>query len=357
MRELDVRRCLLIAFVALTAITLIGVVFVIDLSELAISSKIPNQIFNNKLKTKSQRKFQNHRQELVALNQLLIRPKLCRTDVITIFVYSVSETSGKYYERRQTARKTWIKDAISHNICVYFVVAFSDDSRIQSDIEWEAFRYKDIIEFAFIEDYYNLTLKTISVLYYIKENVESELVMKADDDLVVNIKLLIELKGSFKSGISGRMITGLRPDRNELGRQYIPECVYPNKTLPKFTTGLAYILSRDSVTRLISTLEAYSGPIVDIEDVFITGVIAELAQIARHDRKEFCSSYKCPKRMCFMFDCIVFNGCETSLELYNFWTHWRQLSSNYCFDYWEEIIALCFFLLAIILVLNFFYFK
>ena len=357
MRKFDVRRCLLIGFTTMTTLTIIGVVFIIDLSELAISSKIPNQIFNNKQKNKSPRKFQNNRQELSGLKDVMIRPKLCQTDVITIFVFSVSDTSGKYFERRQTARNTWVKDAILHNICVYFVVAFPDNSRTQSDIEREANRHKDMIEFAFHEDYYNLTLKTISVLYFIRNYVQSELLMKADDDLVVNIELLVDLKNTFKTGISGRVITGLRPDRNEFGRQYIPECIYPNKTLPKFTTGLAYVMSRDIVPRLIRTFERYSGPIVDIEDVFITGVIAELAQIVRYDRKEFCSSHKCPKRMCFMFDCIVFNGCETSLELYNFWTHWRQLSDNFCFDYWEEVIALVFFFLAIILIINFFYFK
>ena len=354
------KKVLSILFVVIILFVLLSILsqFVIFSNN---SDNNSNQIFINELNekyVKNCRKFQNYRQELELNANIKIRPKVCISRVVTIFVYSVSEIRGKYFDRREIARNTWVKDALHHNICVYFVIAKPNDNTVQRLLELEALRNQDIIQFGFNEGYYNLTLKTISILYYVQNNgIDSKLIMKADDDIVINIRLLVETSHSFKSGITGRVIAELKPERQDSGKQYLPENIYPNKTFPKFTTGLSYILSKDCISSLIKAYEHYPGPIIDIEDVFITGIIAEFGRVVRYDRKEFCSSYKCPKRVCFMFDCIVFNGCETSIEINNFWIKWKELTPEFCFDYLQELIALLFFILLILIAVNFFYFK
>ena len=57
----------------------------------------------------------------------------------------------------------------------------------------------------FIDHYYNLTLKSLSILHWAQNKCKnSKLIVKTDDDVIVNINLILDNLDQFKSGITGR---------------------------------------------------------------------------------------------------------------------------------------------------------
>jgi len=230
------------------------------------------------------------------------------------------------------------------------MIAEPADDKTQFELQFEASKYGDMIQFGFRDAYYNLTLKTIAVLRWISINcLKSTYVMKADDDLIVNINLLLEKLTTFKSGITGRVLTGLHPNRDVLNKQFVPESIYPNSTYPGFATGSAYIMKTRVIQSLIKTIDKYPGLVIDIEDVFMTGIIAEMAHIPRYDSKLFYNTYYCPNDVCLMFDYIILHGCETADEVLQFWSNWKQYTPHSCNTFILTITLLIVIIVLIIL--------
>jgi hypothetical protein len=109
----------------------------------------------------------------------------CKSSEILIFVHS----SGLYFVKRQATRETRISIAIKNNITVIFVIAEPKDNKTQKDLESEAFQYIDIIQFGFIDDYYNLTLKDFAFLRWAQNKcLDTKYIMKTDDDIILNVE-------------------------------------------------------------------------------------------------------------------------------------------------------------------------
>jgi hypothetical protein len=108
---------------------------------------------------------------------------------------------------------------------------------------------------------------------------------------------------------------------------------------------------------LIQTLDQYSGPVIVLEDVFITGLLAQRAGIQRHDNKKFFFNNGCRIGVCFMFDFIVVFECKTIDEQLNFWKRWKDTTLESCkkfgnhlrvIDILIVILFICFILFVII---------
>ncbi len=66
-------------------------------------------------------------------------------------------------------------------------------------------------------------------------------ILRADDDVVVNIELLLEKMKTFKSGITSIVWMRAKPNRVNGNKWYIPQSVYSNKTYPKYANGASYV--------------------------------------------------------------------------------------------------------------------
>ena len=62
----------------------------------------------------------------------------------------------------------------------------------------------------------------------------------------------------------------------------MPERYYPESVYPTYTTGGSYMISGNISHTLIRTIDEYNGYVLDIDDMFITGIIASKASISRH---------------------------------------------------------------------------
>jgi hypothetical protein len=81
----------------------------------------------------------------------------------------------------------------------------------------------------------------------------------------------------------------------------------------------------------IETLDHYSGPVIDIEDLLTTGFVAELAGIERHNSEKFIKLYNCSQEIdvCFMFETISVI-CVKDDYISRVWNIWRQTTAKSC---------------------------
>ena len=77
---------------------------------------------------------------------------------------------------------------------VVFLVGQQVNSTHQEQLQSEADQYGDIVQEAFIDTYANLTVKSLMLLKWFTQHCDStQYVMKADDDMYINLVKLYEL--------------------------------------------------------------------------------------------------------------------------------------------------------------------
>lgn len=286
-------------------------------------------------------RYEHSREELELTKIVRIEQSACQKSENHIFVHSAARSSGKYYERRQTTRDTWVRDAINNNIRVTFVLAEPHDQQTQNQIISESQKYKDILQFGFKDDYHNLTLKAIALLGWISLNcLVGDYIVKTDDDILVNINRLKEMidNKTFQSGITGRLFKDSKPVRDinseYANKWFVPKDLYPEDYYPPYLSGAAYVMSTDIIEKLYKHSINNSGPILDIDDLYLTGIIADKYNIERYDSWEFYSSNSdvdyCGIEVCKMYTLLTLHGCESVNKTLLLWDNWKKSSLESC---------------------------
>ena len=108
----------------------------------------------------------------------------------------------------------------------------------------------------------------------------------------------------------------------------MPPEIYPDKYYPPFVTGPIYMLTGNVIERLVETVDNYSGKILDLEDVSITGIIADKCGVARHHNSLLkfigCSN------VCPLHNAIAVFMCNGSENMKQFWKDWINSSHDKC---------------------------
>ena len=200
------------------------VILVAFYSHLSLCVPTPNETDHWKevewqilLNSFAHRHFYHSKEELELTKVVIIDAQPCNDwHPVSVFIHSASRSKGGFFDNRQMSRNTWVSDLKKLNISVYFVVALNPNQTINEEVRQESDRHKDIIQFGYIDDYYNLTLKTIAIFRWINRKcLTSTHILKTDDDVIVNSKLLLDQLSEFNTGISGVLsqITVIRNER------------------------------------------------------------------------------------------------------------------------------------------------
>ncbi|VDH91588.1 Hypothetical predicted protein [Mytilus galloprovincialis] len=110
---------------------------------------------------------------------------------LLVFVHS----SAKKFLERQQIRLTYgsISDYENEHIEYIFVLGQSPKPEIQQKIKDESGEYMDIVLGNFVDSYRNLTYKHVFSLFWVNNFCSNaKFVVKADDDVIINIPLLIQ---------------------------------------------------------------------------------------------------------------------------------------------------------------------
>ncbi|KAH8262143.1 hypothetical protein KR038_002195 [Drosophila bunnanda] len=179
-------------------------------------------------------------------------------------------------------RQTWMHYGSRRDVGMAFVLGHGKDNKQNKALDNEDFMYRDLIRGDFVDTYNNLTLKTISSLEWAHRHCRrARYVLKTDDDMFINVPKLLSFLDKLKANrtIYGRRADFWKPVRNMWSKYYISFDQYEQNVFPTFTTGPAYLLTGDIVGDLL--LSSLSTPFLKLEDVFITGIVAERLAIKR----------------------------------------------------------------------------
>ncbi|XP_065221463.1 beta-1,3-galactosyltransferase 1-like isoform X2 [Planococcus citri] len=219
---------------------------------------------------------------------------ICSTEQPLVIIIICSDT--KNINPRMAIRETWANDAKKYNITVLFLVGISKDEDINMKTLKESTQYKDIITEDFIDTYNNLTIKSVFMLKWVKNNcMQARFLMKADDDSYINIKNLFEYASLVRDEDLSTFLIGntlgagdspnIPPNRFYDSKWYVPSYMYPYDEYPIYVSGAAYLMSTQVAEKLYN--QSLQNEFIHVEDVYITGMCAQQINIKPKDNKLF----------------------------------------------------------------------
>ena len=85
--------------------------------------------------------------------------------------------------------------------------------------------------------------------------------------------------------ILGNVASGWSPGRDPASKYFVSTAQFDGAKFPSFVTGPSYVVSAPAVSELLAG--ALERPYVSLEDVFLTGIVAEAAGVPRRLVMEF----------------------------------------------------------------------
>ncbi len=224
---------------------------------------------------------------------IIARPQSgCDVDTyVIILVHSFHP----YRDKRDAIRKTWgsvvtggawPKEQITKKLRLVFVLGTHVESKYNDVIRSELKQHDDVIQGDFIDDYTNMTLKSLLGLKYVSEACPSTpFLLKSDDDMFINIPYLLKILQSktYNRSIMGPRNWVSRPER--VGKWGVSRQLFPFKRYPVYESGAAYVISGDLVPELFETSEYV--PAFHVDDVYITGVLGRILNVTHVRQKGF----------------------------------------------------------------------
>ena len=196
-----------------------------------------------------------------------------------------------HYKQRDAIRRSWGQSS-DRTVAFTFLVGISEDESVSRKVMQEAETHKDIVINKITDLYQNLSLKTLSAFHWmLKHCPQSQFLLKVDDDMFVQVEKLTATISTILENhsrprlILGNISRGWKPVRNPKSKYLITEAQYPEESFPDFATGPSYLVSTQAAGEIYAA--AMEFKYIHLEDVFLTGVVADSLDISRTDVHEF----------------------------------------------------------------------
>lgn len=186
--------------------------------------------------------------------------------------------------RRQVIRSTWGHPEVTQplSLGVVFVLGEAKDAPVGRLVDWEAEVYGDIVQTTFMDNYESLSLKTIAGLKWVLDYChKSNFVIKVDDDVFVNVYALKRFLKDEKDKESSLMclVWNDMPVIHRRSTKWpIMMDQFNGSVFPTYCSGSAYIMGLPVAKSLYQS--SLSVPTFWLEDVFVTGILAQHAGIS-----------------------------------------------------------------------------
>ncbi|XP_021950492.1 beta-1,3-galactosyltransferase 1 isoform X2 [Folsomia candida] len=228
----------------------------------------------------------------------------CGTDNVKLLIMVAS--APKNIVARNVIRETWgSKQVLWEKGCrLLFMLGRSDNATVDELIAEESTKYDDIVMEDFRDTYHNLTLKSVAMLKWVnltctKNNVTEfpQRLLKTDDDIFINIdRLLRVIQEMPNARMIGRLTCGATPIGDSTSKLYMPKYLYLGKVYPGYLSGTAYVLKSNIIPTLLENTAIV--PILHLEDIYITGLLARRSGIYPDDSAFFTYNRIEPKDDC-----------------------------------------------------------
>ncbi|XP_063772624.1 UDP-GlcNAc:betaGal beta-1,3-N-acetylglucosaminyltransferase 7 [Pseudophryne corroboree] len=213
---------------------------------------------------------------------IINNPQKCSGDIDLLIVVKSIITQ---HDRRDAIRKTWGKEkkVNGKKVRTLFLLgtAMKEEERAnyQKLLDFENQIYGDILQWDFLDSFFNLTLKEVHFLKWMTIYCHRvAYIFKGDDDVYVNPENVLDFLDGNKSPdlFVGDVLFKARPIRKKDNKYYIPISLY-NKTLyPPYAGGGGFIMAGSLIKALYKASETLD--LYPIDDVFL-GMCLEVIKV------------------------------------------------------------------------------
>lgn len=208
---------------------------------------------------------------------------ICKTTsdpFLVIMVLSVHT----HIDTRVAIRNTWGRAAnpgvwpkvgvLNQKVKLIFLFGTAANELGNNIVQEESKMYGDIVQADFVDSYFNLTYKTVTGVRWVAEFCPgAKYILKADEDVFVHVHNLITFL-SKRENMNHAVIFGhvlINSDVYREGRWSVSQRAFPLSVYPPYTCGNTYVISGKMAAGIYYT--AGLLPYVNIEDVFVTGIV------------------------------------------------------------------------------------
>ncbi|XP_032826627.1 N-acetyllactosaminide beta-1,3-N-acetylglucosaminyltransferase 3-like [Petromyzon marinus] len=244
--------------------------------------------------------------------ELVLEPRRSKCDPGPVTLLIAIKSDARNLARRDVIRRTWgqertIKGEIVRRVFLFGVVADVPGERrmrLNALLQEESRLYNDVVQWNFLDTFYNLTLKQLLFLDWMAERCPlTRFIFDGDDDIFVNSDNMVEyVTTSQASGdppssssssthetagrhmYEGYVISNVGPIRHTWSKYYVPVQVQESERYPPYVGGGGIIMSGHTALQIRKA--APSVPLLPIDDVFF-GQCLELLGLAPRRNAEF----------------------------------------------------------------------
>ncbi|MEE6522382.1 hypothetical protein FKM82_020898 [Ascaphus truei] len=213
---------------------------------------------------------------------IINNPQKCSGDIDLLIVVKSIITQ---HDRREVIRKTWGREKVNgKKVQTLFLLGTAmkveERANYQKLLDFENLIYGDILQWDFLDSFFNLTLKEVHFLKWMSIYCHGvRHIFKGDDDVFVNPDNILEyLDGNSSPDLFvGDVLFKARPIRNKQNKYYIPTALYNKSYYPPYAGGGGFLMGGPVAKRLYKaseTLELYP-----IDDVFL-GMCLEVIKVS-----------------------------------------------------------------------------
>lgn len=209
-----------------------------------------------------------------------------------LFVLIVSKATD--FAGRQTVRETWgtvieRRKDVSYAFVIGEPGQFLDYSHFQRNLTKELRDHKDVIQVDFLDTYRNLSSKSVTILHIARTFCrDASFMMKIDTDVFLNVDLLMDhlYNTSQTKTMIGYLQAEKRPMRAPGHKWHVSRLEFSSPIYPNYLSGTGYVMSMD-LPPLLYAASLLVDKVFPMEDVFVTGFLAERAQVVRSSHEGF----------------------------------------------------------------------
>ncbi|XP_060786962.1 N-acetyllactosaminide beta-1,3-N-acetylglucosaminyltransferase 3-like [Neoarius graeffei] len=196
------------------------------------------------------------------------------------FLLLAIKSSPKNYERRAVLRKTWASERLQNGVWIRTVflagtngVGF-EKRRLNKLLELENKRHQDILQWDFMDTFYNLTLKQVLFMDWMQKWCPTaDFFLNGDDDIFANTDNMVDfLKGQDDNDGSkhlyiGQLLLDSIPIRDNTSKYFIPEQIEKGDLYAPYCSGGGYLYSRFTARAILQMSQSIT--LMPIDDVYM----------------------------------------------------------------------------------------
>lgn len=190
--------------------------------------------------------------------------------------------------QRKLIRETYGTVKLLNNVQILAVVfmlgsmdAPDETQTDNTELEIEMAQFGDLVMGDFVDTYRNLTSKSImSYDWLVSYCPEADILVKTDDDVVLNIFKLTEELGMWPHKLPLNIWCAVHYNemlnRTETSPYYVSPEEYKNDLAPPHCGGVGYITPMAVVRKIADEIsKSFLGAVCQQEDIFMTGIVPE----------------------------------------------------------------------------------